>query len=109
MLRPIRMIVLQFFRMRVTSYIIVTWLMLMGLQASAACGDPKAGKQIYEESYEHCHGYKGDGQGQMAKYLTPPSARLTSKTTQSKTDVELQEIILKGPTKYRPWRGLMAR
>ena len=32
----------------------------------------------------------------MAEYLTPPPARLTRKTTQSKTDAELHEIILKG-------------
>ncbi len=32
----------------------------------------------------------------MAEYLTPPPAKLASSTTQSKSDAELQEIILKG-------------
>ena len=32
----------------------------------------------------------------MAEYLTPPPAKLTSESTQSKTDAQLQEIILKG-------------
>ena len=81
---------------KLTSFIFVTWMMLVGLAASGASGDLNAGKQIYEDSCEHCHGYKGDGQGQMAEYLTPPPTRLTSKITQSKPDAELQEIILKG-------------
>ena len=62
----------------------------------AASGNPEAGEKIYSESCEHCHGYTGNGQGQMAEYLTPPPAKLTSPVTQSKTDAELTEIILKG-------------
>jgi mono/diheme cytochrome c family protein len=64
--------------------------------AIAESGASKAGQRIYEESCEHCHGYAGNGQGQMAEYLTPPPAKLTSESTQSKTDAQLQEIILKG-------------
>jgi len=64
--------------------------------AIAETGASEAGQRIYEESCEHCHGYAGNGQGQMAEYLTPPPAKLTSESTQSKTDAQLQEIILKG-------------
>lgn len=64
--------------------------------AIAESGASEAGQRIYEESCEHCHGYAGNGQGQMAEYLTPPPAKLTSESTQSKTDAQLQDIILKG-------------
>ncbi|MGV7229214.1 MAG: c-type cytochrome [Nitrospirales bacterium] len=64
--------------------------------AIAETGDSEAGQRIYEESCEHCHGYAGNGQGQMTEYLTPPPAKLTSESTQSKTDAQLEEIILKG-------------
>ena len=64
--------------------------------AIAETGDSEVGQRTYEESCEHCHGYAGNGQGQMAEYLTPPPAKLTSESTQSKTDAQLQEIILKG-------------
>ena len=67
-----------------------------GSLAIAETGASEAGQRIYEESCEHCHGYAGNGQGQMAEYLTPPPAKLTSESTQSKTDAQLQEIILKG-------------
>ena len=63
---------------------------------SAASGNPEAGEQIYGESCEHCHGYGGDGRGQMAEYLTPSPAKLTSEGTQSKSDDELKAIILHG-------------
>lgn len=62
----------------------------------AASGNPEAGEKIYGESCERCHGYAGNGQGQMAEYLTPPPAKLNNPATQSKTDAELTEIILKG-------------
>jgi cytochrome c553 len=68
----------------------------LGPVAIAESGASEAGQRIYEESCEHCDGFAGNGQGQMAEYLTPPPAKLTSETTQSKTDAQLQEIILKG-------------
>ena len=64
--------------------------------AIAESGDSDVGQRIYEESCKHCHGIAGNGQGQMAEYLTPPPAKLGSETTQSKTVAQLQEIILKG-------------
>lgn len=59
-------------------------------------GSPEAGKKIYLESCQNCHGPTGRGDSDMAAYLTPPPAYLTAKATQSKTDAELRKIILEG-------------
>jgi mono/diheme cytochrome c family protein len=64
--------------------------------AEAPRGNPEAGKKIYLESCQSCHGPMGKGDSDMAAYLTPPPANLTAQSTQSKTDAELRKIILEG-------------
>lgn len=64
--------------------------------AEAPRGNPEAGKKIYLESCQSCHGPTGKGDSDLAAYLTPPPANLTAKPTQAKTDAELRKIILEG-------------
>jgi mono/diheme cytochrome c family protein len=64
--------------------------------AAPSKGNPEAGKKIYLESCQSCHGPTGKGDSDMAAYLTPPPADLTSKKTQTKTDGELRKVILEG-------------
>jgi len=64
--------------------------------AAPAKGNPEAGKKLFIESCQHCHGQKGDGQSEMAGYLTPPPSNLTVKATQAKTDAQLRAIIAEG-------------
>jgi mono/diheme cytochrome c family protein len=64
--------------------------------AASAKGNPEAGKKIYLESCQSCHGPTGKGDSDMAAYLTPKPANLAAKTTQTKTDAQLRKIILEG-------------
>ncbi len=64
--------------------------------AEAPRGNPEAGKKIYLESCQSCHGPTGKGDSAMAAYLTPPPFDLSAKPTQAKPDAELRKIILKG-------------
>lgn len=64
--------------------------------AASSKGNPEAGKKIYLESCQSCHGPTGKGDGDMAAYLTPPPANLTSKAIQAKTDAQLRKVILEG-------------
>jgi mono/diheme cytochrome c family protein len=70
----------------------------LGEAAGGAEGkaNPEAGKKIYLESCQNCHGPTGKGDSDMAAYLTPPPANLTAKATQAKTDAQLRKIILEG-------------
>lgn len=61
-----------------------------------AVGNPNAGRDIFLESCQHCHGPSGRGNGQMAEYLTPRPADLGSPATQAKTDEELRKVIIEG-------------
>jgi mono/diheme cytochrome c family protein len=56
----------------------------------------EAGKKIYLESCQSCHGPTGKGDSNVAAYLTPPPSDLSAKPTQAKTDAELRKIILEG-------------
>ncbi len=71
---------------------------VMGGAAGGAEGksNPEAGKKIYLESCQNCHGPTGKGDSDMAAYLSPPPANLTAKATQSKTDAQLRKVILEG-------------
>lgn len=64
--------------------------------AAPSKGNPEAGRKIYMESCQSCHGPTGKGDSDMAAYLTPPPANLASKAAQSKTDAQLRKIILEG-------------
>lgn len=81
---------------------VVTWFvglvlgtMMAGL-AVAGSGDIEKGKTFYRQSCGHCHGLNGKGDGEMGGYLNPPPANLASEKTQSKSDAELKEVIMKG-------------
>jgi len=64
--------------------------------ADSSKGNPEAGKKLYIESCQSCHGPTGKGDSDMAAYLTPPPANLAAKATQTKTDSQLRKIILEG-------------
>ncbi len=46
-----------------TCFLTIACAIFISLPTMAGAGNPEAGRQIYEESCEHCHGYAGDGQG----------------------------------------------
>lgn len=75
--------------------LVVVGLVQVALAASSK-GNPEAGKKIYLESCQNCHGPTGKGDSDMAAYLTPKPANLAAKTTQAKTDAQLRKIILEG-------------
>lgn len=76
--------------------VILLSVMWSGTTITAGNGDPEKGKDLFRESCQHCHGYTGKGDGEMASYLTPPPSNLASKTTQAKSSKELKDVILKG-------------
>ena len=70
--------------------------MIMAGLAFAGGGDIEKGKTFYRQSCGHCHGLDGKGDGEMGGYLNPPPANLASEKTQSKSDAELKDVIMKG-------------
>lgn len=82
---------------------ILSWLVVIGIFpmigvesfAVAAEGDPEKGKGLYQESCRQCHGLFGKGD-EIAEFLNPRPANLTSLATQGKSDQELLAVILKG-------------
>jgi mono/diheme cytochrome c family protein len=64
--------------------------------AASSQGNPESGRKMYVERCQGCHGLTGKGDGDVAAYLKPPPANLTSKSTQAKTDAELRKIIREG-------------
>jgi high-affinity iron transporter len=83
-----------------TALSLLAVLVLLGIaqmaMAASSKGNAEAGKKIYLESCQSCHGATGKGDSDMAAYLKPPPSNLTAKATQTKTDVELRKIILEG-------------
>lgn len=67
-----------------------------GTAIAAGNGDSEKGKDLFRESCQHCHGFTGKGDGEMADYLEPRPSNLASQTTQAKSDKELKDVILKG-------------
>ena len=86
--------------MRKTSRLGIAAILVVGLVPISLAASPKvspeAGKRIYLESCQNCHGPTGKGDSEMAAYLSPAPADLTGKATQSKTDVQLRKIIQEG-------------
>jgi len=70
--------------------------LVQAVPAAPAKGNPDAGRKIYLESCQSCHGPTGKGDSDMAAYLTPPPANLAAKATQSKTDAQLRKVLLEG-------------
>lgn len=66
------------------------------LFAIHASGNPEAGKAIFLENCQHCHGPTGRGNGQMAEYLKPPPKDLTSESTRSMSDDQIRKVIIEG-------------
>lgn len=73
-------------------------LMVSGMAIAADKGNPERGKDLFRESCQHCHGFLGKGDGEMANYLEPRPSNLASQATQEKSDKELKDVILKGRT-----------
>lgn len=76
--------------------IVVVLGLVPATMAAPANSNAEAGKKIYLESCQSCHGPTGKGDSDMAAYLTPPPANLAAKATQSKTDAQLRKAILEG-------------
>lgn len=57
---------------RMTTVPVMTALSLLAALAASSKGNPEAGKKIYLESCQSCHGPTGKGESDMAAYLTPP-------------------------------------
>lgn len=76
--------------------LVIGGLSLSGMAVAVGSGDREKGKDIFHESCQHCHGFAGKGDGEMAEYLEPRPANLGSLTTQAKSDEELKDTILKG-------------
>ncbi|ODT45690.1 MAG: hypothetical protein ABS70_02555 [Nitrospira sp. SCN 59-13] len=77
----------------------VGWMLLAAIPMSLAAsgkGNPTTGQKLYHESCQNCHGPTGKGDSEMAAYLTPAPANLTSKATQEKTDAQLRKVIQEG-------------
>ena len=78
---------------------LMVWMLLGVIPISLAAsgkGNPAMGQKLYRESCQNCHGPAGKGDSEMAAYLTPAPADLTSKTTQEKTDAQLRKVIQEG-------------
>lgn len=81
-------------------FILFLFAMVLGvvpdLLAIHAPGNPEAGKDIFMESCQHCHGPSARGDGQMAEYLDPRPKDLTSASTRSMTDDQIRKVIIVG-------------
>ena len=87
--------------MRRRAKVIIGLLLLYGILlgdnlTGYAAGNSQAGQPMYVENCQHCHGPDGKGNGEIAEYLDPPPADLTSARTQSRTDSEFLKIIREG-------------
>lgn len=76
--------------------LVIGGLSLSGTAIAASSGDSEKGKDIFRESCQHCHGFTGKGDGEMAEYLNPRPSNLAGQTSQAKSDGELKDTILKG-------------
>ena len=76
--------------------VVVLGLICTGTSIAAGNGDIEKGKAIFQESCQHCHGFTGKGDGEMAEYLEPRPSNLVSQSTQAKSDRELKDVILNG-------------
>jgi mono/diheme cytochrome c family protein len=83
-------------RIRWTVGIGIFLLMTVNVTLAAGNEEIQKGRAIYQESCQHCHGFAGKGDGDMASYLTPPPSNLASEATQAKSDKELKDVIMKG-------------
>jgi mono/diheme cytochrome c family protein len=72
--------------------------------AESGFGNPKRGKQIFEQLCVRCHGIKLDGRGPDATSLRSAPADLQSLSSRTKSDWELLIIISYG-VMYTPMHG----
>ena len=63
---------------------------------SAAAGNPKNGKTLYDQHCLACHGPQGKGAGPGGQALNLRPANLTTAGTQSKRDGQLVKIVENG-------------
>ncbi len=83
---------------------------LAGSLATAASGDPEAGKPLYERHCAGCHGVRGTGEGPVGQGLIPPAADLTGAKSKKKLDAVLSNMIEHGKpgTEMAAWKGRLA-
>jgi mono/diheme cytochrome c family protein len=74
--------------------------------AMASGGDAVAGKTVYTDKCQLCHGADGEGATGYAKAMGLQPASMASDRVQKKTDAELKKIILEGSGKMKPLKGL---
>jgi mono/diheme cytochrome c family protein len=72
--------------------------------AESGFGNPKRGKQVFEQFCVRCHGLKLDGRGPDAPSLRSAPADLQSLSSRTKSDWELLIIISHG-VMYTPMHG----
>ena len=70
--------------------------------ALAQGGDAQAGKAAYDKQCSSCHGTDGMAKDAVAKMLKVEIPHLGSQQVQSKSDADLQKIIVEGIGKMRP-------
>ncbi|MGA2901555.1 MAG: cytochrome c [Candidatus Acidiferrales bacterium] len=78
----------------------------LGIAPAGNAGDAAAGKTVYNNKCQICHGANGEGATGYAKAMGLQPARLSSDQVQKKTDAELKKIIEEGSGKMKPVKGL---
>lgn len=74
----------------------------------SSSGDPKKGKEKYEQFCKRCHGPRARGNGPMAKATTPPAANLMTSEIRNLPDKELKRRIAEGVGTAMPaWQGIL--
>jgi mono/diheme cytochrome c family protein len=64
------------------------------------------GKEVYTAKCAPCHGPNGEGKAAIAKMYNVTMPALASKAVQTKTDAQLQAVVLKGQGKMKPVSGV---
>lgn len=84
-------------------FLLGVFLLLIGLAAPA---DAEAGKTVFTNRCQMCHGADGKGNPAMAKILKVEFPQMDSEYIQEKKDEEIKEIVTKGKGKMAPVQGL---
>ena len=88
--------------MKNTTIATLTLIAFAGISRAGAA----EGKDLYTARCAPCHGANGEGKAAIAKMYNVVQAPLASKEVQAKTDVQLQQVILKGQGKMKPVSGV---
>lgn len=86
-----------------SSFCLAIFLVLIGF---AAPGDAEAGKTVFTNRCQMCHGADGHGNPAMAKILKVEFPEMDSEYIQDKKDEEIKETVTNGKGKMAPVQGL---